>query len=123
MGRQMTEVASRGRALRARRRRCARRGLGLGELAFEFLEGEQELVGVELLGLLPEDRAPPLVEKMFEAPVLVGERGDLGAKRLNRRLLAREQRLQGRRKRCGIDRAEVRIHEEILSWNQRLSMR
>ena len=104
---------------------------------------------MELLGLLPEHRPAQLVEPMFEAPVLLGqrgdlltqvldnplgaslfetavtlaERGDLGAKRLNRRLLTREQRLQGWRKRCGTDRAEVRIHEEILSWNQRLSMR
>ena len=43
----MTKVALRGRALRAWRRGRARRGvgLGLGERAFEFLEGEQELVG------------------------------------------------------------------------------
>ena len=98
VSRQMTDVALRGRALgtRRRRRRRARRsvGLGLGERAFEFLEGEQELVGVELLGLVPEHRPAQLVEQVFETAVgvfqvlvAVGERGDLGAKRLNRRLL------------------------------------
>ncbi len=58
MGRQMTEVALRRGTLRARRGCRVRRGrfLGLGERAFEFFEGEQELIGMELLGLLPEHR-------------------------------------------------------------------
>ena len=152
----MTEVALRGGALGARRGCRARRGvgLGLGERAFELLEGEQELVGVELLGLLPEHRPAQLAHQVFEAAVAVfeiavavgerddpgvqvfddrfgavllepagvlGERRVLGAKRLNRRLLAFDQRPQGRSKRCEIDRAGTRFHDKILSWNQPLS--
>ena len=62
----MADVALRVRALRTRRRRWgrARRGLclGLGECAFERLEGELELVGVELLGLLSVHRAAQLAQ-------------------------------------------------------------
>ena len=87
VSRQMTDVALRARALRARRRRRARRGLcfGLGERAFELLEGEQELVGMELLGLLRVDRAAQLAHQVFEPAVAVfeiavavGERDDPG---------------------------------------------
>ena len=72
---QMAEVAPRVRALRTRRRRGARRGrfLGLGECAFERLEGKLELVGMELLGLLGEHRAAQLTQQMFEASVVLGE--------------------------------------------------
>ena len=149
VGGQMAEVALRGGALGARRGCRARRGvgLGLGERAFELLEGEQELVGVELFGLLPEHRPAQLAHQMFEAAVAIGERDDLGvqvfderfgallfetavaiaqrrvlgAQRLKSRLLACEQRPQGRRKRCEIDRAGARFHDGILSCNQPLS--
>ena len=156
VGGQMTDVVFRDGTLRTRRRRRARRGvgLGLGERAFELLEGEQELVGVELLGLLSEHRPAQLAHQVFEATVAVfeiavalgerddpgvqvfddrfgallfeaavalGERRVLGAQRLNSRLLAFDQRPQGRRKRCEIDRAGARFHDRILSWNQQLS--
>ena len=85
VGRQPTDVAFGGRTLRPRRPRRARRRLflGLGERALQFLQGELELVGVKLFGLLPVDRPPQLVEKMFETAVLLGERDDLGAQRLD----------------------------------------
>ena len=83
MVRQMTDVAFRGGTLRTRRRRRARRGVGLGEYAFEFFEGEQELVGVELLGLLGEHRAAQLAQQMFKTPVVLGERGHPAAQALD----------------------------------------
>ena len=72
---QMAEVAPRVGALRTRRRYGARRGrfLGLGERAFKGFEGELELVGMELLGLLGEQRAAQLAQQMFETPVVLGE--------------------------------------------------
>ena len=45
---------------------------------FELLEGEQELVGMELLGLLPEHRPAQLAHQVFEPAVAIGERDDLG---------------------------------------------
>ena len=67
----MTDVALCGRALGTWRPRRARRGLflGLGERAFELLEGKLELVGMELLGLLPVQRPAQLVQQMFETAV------------------------------------------------------
>ncbi len=56
------------------------------------LIGERRDPGAQILD-------DPLGASLFEPAVALVERGDLGAKRLNRRLLAREQRLQGRRKR------------------------
>ena len=123
----MTDVALCGRALGTWRPRRARRGLflGLGERAFELLEGKLELVGMELLGLLPVYRLAQLVQQMFEAAVVIAQRRDLGAqvldnrfgasffetavaiaqrrdlgaKRLKSRLLSFEQHPQGRCKR------------------------
>ena len=81
------------------------RFLGLGQRAFEFLQGEAELVGMKLLGLLPEHRPAQLAKQVFETPVLLfqmtvarlqiagavfeaavalGERRELGVKRLER---------------------------------------
>ena len=77
----MTEIALRGGALRPRRRHRVRRSLfpGLGQRAFELLEGEQQLIGIELLGLLAEHGPAQLVEQMFETPVLLGQRHHRGA--------------------------------------------
>ena len=50
--------------------------LGLGERAFELLEGKLELVGMELLGLLPVQRPAQLVQQMFETAVAIAQRRD-----------------------------------------------
>ena len=68
---------------------------GLGERAFELLEGEQELVGMELLGLLREHRPAQLAHQVFEPAVASAKRGIFGAKRLEGRLLRLEQRPAG----------------------------
>ena len=117
VGRQMTDVALCGRALGTWRPRRARRGLflGLGERAFELLEGKLELVGMELLGLLPVQRPAQLVQQMFETAVAIAQRRDLGAKRLKSRLLSFEQHPQGRCKRSWIDHACARLHDRILT--------
>ena len=58
---------------------------GLGQRAFERLEGALELVGMELLGLLGEQRAAQLAQQMFQASALLGERGHLAAQALDHR--------------------------------------
>ena len=114
------QLASEVAHIRLRWPRRARRRLffGLGKRAFQFLKGELELIGMKLLGLLPEHCPAQLVEKMFETAVLLGERDHLGAQpldnasgvkiaqgrvlgaqRLKSRLLAVDQSPQGRRKR------------------------
>ena len=55
------------RPLGARRRRF----FGLGQRPFELLQGEPELVGMKLLGLLPEHRPAQLAQQVFETAVLL----------------------------------------------------
>ena len=53
--------------------------------AFERLEGELELVGVELLGLLAVHRAAQLAQEMFETPVVLSQRSHPAAQALDHR--------------------------------------
>ena len=95
-----------------------RRFLGLGQRPFELLQGEPELVGMKLLGLLPEHRPAQLAKQVFETAVLLfqmavetfeaavalGERRDLGVKGLERGPVGG---LEGRR----IEPGNSRVHD------------
>ena len=126
---------------RARLAGRACRGLGLGDRAFERLEGELELVGVELLRFACEQRPAKLAQQMFQTLVVLGERGHLDAQTLDHRLglapfqdaIALEQRrvlgaqrvksgsqCLGRRpvrtrRRAETDGASAHLHDRILS--------
>lgn len=139
----MAEVALRGWAPRTRFAGRARRGLclGLGERAFERLEGELELVGVQLLRFACEQRPAKLAQQMLQALVVLGERGHLvakaldhclglapfehaiafhkrrvlGAKRLKRRSLCLELRPVRTGRRAETNGVSAHLHDRILS--------
>ena len=99
--------------------------LGLGERAFELLEGEQELVGMELLGLLAVDRAAQLAHQVFEPAVAVfeiavavGERDDPGVQVFDERfgaLLLEPAVAVGERG----DLGAKRLNRRLLAFDQR----
>ena len=113
----------------------------LGHRAFECLEGELELIGVQLLGLLPVHQPAQLSHQVFQAPIAIGQRGEfdakllehrsavlalqmavalgerhiVGAKLLERRVLRFEQCPNRWCKRTRMDCVGARLHDVILS--------
>ena len=95
------------------------------QLAQQVFEAAVDLFQV-LVALGERDHAaaqvldPPPGALLFETAVASAQRRVLRAQRLESCLLVCEQRPQGRRKRCEIERAGARFHDRILSLNQAL---